>query len=238
MTVLREYHAAIGELVLQFEGTLERFVGDGVLVLFNDPLPQQDHSERAVRLALHMRERVHVLAEGWRKRGHDLGFGVGVARGYATLGSVGFEHRQEYSVIGTVPNLACRLCGDAKPGQILLSQKVVASVYGRIEVSPVGDLTLKGFHKPVPAFELVSWCGSCDESRHEAAGERARARRRPLRKPRRLPLLAHRCAVIEEYAHETRTIAVEGTSQLTSARSCASRRFELADPRSTGGGTP
>ena len=86
ITVLREYHAAIGQLVLQFEGTLERFVGDGVLVLFNDPLPQQDHAERAVRLSLHMRERIHALAEGWRKRGHDLGFGVGVARGYATLG--------------------------------------------------------------------------------------------------------------------------------------------------------
>jgi class 3 adenylate cyclase/CheY-like chemotaxis protein len=173
IAVLREYHNGIGELVLKFEGTLERFVGDGVLVLFNDPLPQQDHAERAVRLSLHMRERIHALAEGWRRRGHELGFGIGVARGYATLGSVGFEHRQEYSVIGTVPNLACRLCGEAKPGQILLSQKVFASVHGKIEVVPVRELTLKGFHNPVPVFELVSWRGSCDEPIHAATGERA-----------------------------------------------------------------
>ncbi|WP_262269417.1 adenylate/guanylate cyclase domain-containing protein [Microvirga yunnanensis] len=173
ITVLREYHTAIGQLVLQFEGTLERFVGDGVLVLFNDPLPQQDHAERAVRLALHMRERIRALAEGWRKRGHNLGFGVGVARGYATLGSVGFEHRQEYSVIGTVPNLASRLCGEAKPGQILLSQKVLSSVHGKIDVSPVGDLTLKGFRKPVPAFELVSWRGPCGEPISAATGQEA-----------------------------------------------------------------
>jgi adenylate cyclase len=163
IAVLREYHNAVGQLVLQFEGTLERFVGDGVLVLFNDPLPQQDHAERAVRLSLRMRECIHGLIEGWRERGHDLGFGVGVARGYATLGSVGFEHRMEYSVIGTVPNLACRLCGEAKPGQILLSQKVFDSVHGKIEVRPMRDLTLKGFHRSVPTFELVSWRESCDE---------------------------------------------------------------------------
>ncbi len=173
IAVLREYHNAVGQLVLQFEGTLERFVGDGVLVLFNDPLPQQDHAERAVRLSLQMRERIRALAEGWRKRGHNLGFGVGVARGDATLGSVGFEHRQEYSVIGTVPNLASRLCGEAKPGQILLSQKVLSSVHGKIDVSPVGDLTLKGFHKPVPAFELISWRGPCAEPISAAMDERA-----------------------------------------------------------------
>jgi class 3 adenylate cyclase/CheY-like chemotaxis protein len=173
IAVLREYHNAVGQLVLQFEGTLERFVGDGVLVLFNDPLPQQDHAERAVKMSLRMRECIHGLVEGWRKRGHDLGFGVGVARGYATLGSVGFEHRQEYSVIGTVPNLACRLCGAAKWGQILLSQKVFASVHGKIEATPVGDLTLKGFHRPVPVFELVAWRGPYDAPIHAAAGERA-----------------------------------------------------------------
>jgi class 3 adenylate cyclase/CheY-like chemotaxis protein len=173
ITVLREYHTAIGQLVLRFEGTLERFVGDGVLVLFNDPLLQQDHAERAVRLSLHMRERIHALAEGWRERGHELGFGVGIARGDATLGSVGFEHRLEYSVIGTVPNLACRLCGEAKSDQILLSQKLFASVHGKIEANPIGDLMLKGFHRPIPAFELVSWCGPCDEPICAAAGERA-----------------------------------------------------------------
>jgi adenylate cyclase len=162
IAVLREYQNAVGQLVLQFEGTLERFVGDGILVLFNDPLPQQDHPERAVRLSLHLRERIHGLAEGWRKQGHDLGFGIGIAGGYATLGSVGFEHRLEYSVIGTVPNLACRLCAEAKSGQILLTRKVFASLQDKIEVIPAGDLKLKGFHNSVPALELVSWQGPCD----------------------------------------------------------------------------
>jgi class 3 adenylate cyclase/CheY-like chemotaxis protein len=156
IAVLREYHAVVGDLVMQYEGTLERFVGDGVLVLFNDPLPQRDHTERAVRMSLKMRECIQVLAEGWRKRGHDLGFGVSVARGYATLGSVGFEHRLEYSVIGTVPNLACRLCSEARPWQILLTQRVFASLRATIEAVRIGDLQLKGFQKPVPVFELVS----------------------------------------------------------------------------------
>ena len=163
IAVLREYHAAVGELVLHYEGTLERFVGDGVLILFNDPILQKDHTERAVSMALDMRESLQTLAEGWRKRGHELGFGVGLARGYATLGSVGFERRLEYSVIGTVPNLACRLCAEARPGQILLSQRVMASLQDKIEAAPVGNLTLKGFHKPVPAFQLVSWRESCAE---------------------------------------------------------------------------
>jgi adenylate cyclase len=162
IAVLREYHAAIGELVQQYEGTLERFVGDGVLILFNDPLPQEDHTERAVRMALEMRERVQVLAERWSWRGHLLGFGIGMARGYATLGSVGFERRLEYSVIGPVPNLACRLCDEAKPGQILISEHVFAALSDQVETVPRGDLALKGFHNPVPAFELVSWRGTLD----------------------------------------------------------------------------
>jgi adenylate cyclase len=156
ITVLREYHAAVGDLVMRYEGTLERFVGDGVLVLFNDPLPQRDHTKRAVMMSLKMRECIQILAKGWRKRGHHLGFGVSVARGHATLGSVGFEHRLEYSVIGTIPNLACRLCSEAGSGQILLTQRVFACLRGTIEAVLVGDLHLKGFHKPVPAFELVS----------------------------------------------------------------------------------
>jgi adenylate cyclase len=156
ITVLREYHAAVGDLVMRYEGTLERFVGDGVLVLFNDPLLQRDHTQRAVMMSLKMRECIQILAEGWRKRGHDLGFGVSVARGHATLGSVGFEHRLEYSVIGTIPNLACRLCSEARSGQILLTQRVVACLRDRIEAVLIGELHLKGFHKRVPAFELVS----------------------------------------------------------------------------------
>jgi len=170
ITVLREYHAAVGELVLQYEGTLERFVGDGVLVLFNDPVPQWDHTERAVRMALEMRECIHVLDQSWRKRGHELGFGIGVARGYATLGSVGYEHRMEYSVIGTIPNLACRLCSEARAGQILLTQRVVASLHDKIEAVLIGDLKLKGFQKYVPAFELVSLLRQNSEAAHTAAG--------------------------------------------------------------------
>lgn len=164
ITVLREYHAAVGDLVMRYEGTLERFVGDGVLVLFNDPLPQRDHTKRAVMMSLKMRECIQILAEGWRKRGHDLGFGVSVARGHATLGSVGFEHRLEYSVIGTIPNLACRLCSEARSGQILLTQRVFACLRDMIEAVLVGNLHLKGFHKPVPAFELVSSRWSPDET--------------------------------------------------------------------------
>jgi adenylate cyclase len=164
ITVLREYHAAVGDLVMRYEGTLERFVGDGVLVLFNDPLLQRDHTQRAVMMSLKMRECIQILAEGWRKRGHDLGFGVSVARGHATLGSVGFEHRLEYSVIGTIPNLACRLCSEARSGQILLTQRVVACLRDRIEAVLIGELHLKGFHKPVTAFELVSSRCAPDET--------------------------------------------------------------------------
>ena len=163
IAVLREYHEcgrATGVPVRRNPRALCRRRRTG---LVQRPAAQQDHAERAVKISLRMRECIHGLVERWRERGHDLGFGVGVARGYATLGSVGFEHRMEYSVIGTVPNLACRLCGEAKPGQILLSQKVFASVHGKIEATPVGDLTLKGFHRPVQAFELVSWRGSCDK---------------------------------------------------------------------------
>jgi adenylate cyclase len=155
MAVLRAYHAALGELITAHEGTLERFVGDGVLVVFNDPLPQADHTERALRLALAMRDRVARLAEGWRRQGHELGFGVGVARGEATLGSVGFERRLEYSVIGSVPNLASRLCDAAKAGQILISERVHEAAKTRIEARYVGKLTLKGFQRPVPAYELL-----------------------------------------------------------------------------------
>lgn len=127
------------------------------MILFNDPLPQEDHTERAVRMALEMRERVYVLSERWSGRGHRLGFGIGMARGYATVGSVGFEPRLEYSVIGPVPNLACRLCDEAKPGQILISQPVFAALDDHVETVSRGELALKGFHHPVPAFELVGW---------------------------------------------------------------------------------
>src|SRR5208282_403842 len=124
MEVLREYHQTLGELIYRYEGTLERFAGDGILILFNDPVPCADHTERAARMAIDMRDRVGELTEHWRKRGHTLGFGVGIAVGYATLGRIGFDRRLEYAAVGSVINLACRLCDEAKAGQILVSQRV------------------------------------------------------------------------------------------------------------------
>ena len=155
LTVLREYHHCIGTLVAQHDATLERFVGDGVLALFNDPLPQEDHTGRAIQMTLEMRQHVQVLCETWAKRGYALGFGVGVTRGYATVGGVGFERRIEYSVIGTVPNLASRLCDEAKTGQILVSRPVIAALEDRAEFQLVGNLSLKGFNRPVPVFEIL-----------------------------------------------------------------------------------
>ena len=157
MTVLREYHAALGELIFRYEGTLERFMGDGILVLFNDPVLYPDHTERAVRMSLEMRDRVGALAHTWRRAGHFLGFGMGIARGYATMGQIGFDQRLDYAVIGTVPNLASRLCGEAKAGQILVSERVLASVEAKIEATPLGELGLKGLHRPVLAYDVVRW---------------------------------------------------------------------------------
>jgi class 3 adenylate cyclase len=155
MGMLREYHAALGELIFCYEGTLERFAGDGLMVWFNDPLPCEDPAGRAVRMALAMRGRVGELAAGWRKRGHELGFGVGIAQGYATLGRIGFEGRFDYAAIGTVTNLAARLCGEAGSGQILVSRRVYAAVEERVEAEAVGELALKGLLRPVPAYNVV-----------------------------------------------------------------------------------
>ena len=154
ITVLREYHETLGALIDKFEGTIERFAGDGLLVLFNDPLPCADPSARAVRMAVEMREQVAKLAAGWRAQGHELGFGIGIAHGYATLGCVGFEGRFQYSATGTVPNLASRLCDQARNGQILVDAKVHAQVKGLAEVESVGELRLKGFHRPVKVFNV------------------------------------------------------------------------------------
>jgi len=154
ITVLREYHETLGALIDKFEGTIERFAGDGLLVLFNDPLPCADPSARAVRMAVEMRDQVAKLAAGWRAQGHELGFGIGIAHGYATLGCVGFEGRFQYSATGTVPNLASRLCDEARNGQILVDAKVHAQVKGLAEVESVGELRLKGFHRPVKVFNV------------------------------------------------------------------------------------
>ncbi len=155
MGVLREYHAAMGTLILAHEGTLERFAGDGMMVFFNDPVPVPDHSARAIRMAVAMRERVAELSLGWRKRGYDLEVGFGVAHGYATIGAIGFEGRWDYGAIGTVTNLAFRLCGEAKPGQILVPRRVVGAVEELVEAEPVGELLLKGFLKPVSTFNVL-----------------------------------------------------------------------------------
>ena len=154
ITVLREYHETLGALIDKFEGTIERFAGDGLLVLFNDPLPCADPSARAVRMAVEMCEQVAKLAAGWRSQGHELGFGIGVSHGYATLGCVGFEGRFQYSATGTVPNLASRLCDQARNGQILVDAKVHAQAEGLAEMESVGELSLKGFHRPVKVFNV------------------------------------------------------------------------------------
>jgi adenylate cyclase len=154
--VLREYHAALGRLIHKYEATLERFAGDGLMVWFNDPIPCEEPSLRAVRMAAEMRTDVTALAEGWRKLGHDLGFGVGIAQGYATLGRIGFEGRFDYAAIGTVVNLAARLCSEAADGQILIDRKVQAAVEARASTEQAGQLTLKGLHRPVPTFNVTS----------------------------------------------------------------------------------
>ena len=155
MAVLREYHGAMGTLIFRFEGTLERFSGDGLMVFFNDPLPCPDPAARAVRMAAAMRECVGELSEKWRKRGHQLDFGVGISQGYATLGKIGFEGRFDYAAIGTVTNLASRLCDEARPGQVLICQRTYTAVEQLVEVESMGQLALKGLHRPVAAYNVL-----------------------------------------------------------------------------------
>jgi class 3 adenylate cyclase len=155
MGVLREYHAAMGELILAHEGTLERFTGDGMMIFFNDPTPVPNPQERAVRMALAMRERVDELMRGWRKLGYELDFGVGIAQGYATIGAIGFEGRMDYGAIGTVTNLAARLCGEAQPGQILIPRRLHGVVEDFVTAEPAGELSLKGFSRPVTAYNIT-----------------------------------------------------------------------------------
>ena len=151
MAVLREYHAEMGQIILAHEGTLERFTGDGMMIFFNDPVVVPNPSERAIRMAVAMRDRVKELAVRWEKLGYELDVGVGIAQGYATIGAIGFEGRWDYGAIGTVTNLAARLCGEAKGGQILVSRRVAGSVETLVDAEAVGALTLKGFARPVPA---------------------------------------------------------------------------------------
>ena len=155
MGVLHEYHKEMGQLIMAHNGTIEHFAGDGIMIFFNDPVLIENPAAQAVRMAVRMQADFTRLAQTWKKRGYDLQMGIGIAQGYATLGTIGFEGRRDYGAIGAVTNLASRLCSDAKAGQILVPQKVFGFVEDLVTAEPVGELSLKGFHKPVPAFNVT-----------------------------------------------------------------------------------
>ena len=160
MAVLREYHAAMGQLIMEHEGTLECFIGDGMMVLFNDPVPVPNPQERAARMALAMRGRFESIASAWSKLGYDIGMGIGIAQGYATIGAIGFEGRWDYGSIGTVCNLAARLCGEAKARADFDPATVVWPVStDLVEVEPIGELSLKGFQRAVTAYNVLGLKG-------------------------------------------------------------------------------
>ena len=156
MELLRNYHSEMGKLIFQFDGTLERFMGDGIVVIFNDPITCEEHGQKAARMAIEMRDRVKELRSAWRKKGYDLDLGVGLATGYATLGTMGFEGRMDYGTVGNLPNLASRLCAEAKGGQILTDQKTMSRLEDSFEAEPIDALTLKGIHRPVSAFNIIA----------------------------------------------------------------------------------
>jgi adenylate cyclase len=155
MKALREFHGVMGGRILEFQGTLERFTGDGLMVFFNDPLPIQEPARRAAAMAFAMKTDAAQLSEAWARRGYALGLGVGIAQGYATVGAIGFEGRIDYGAIGSVTNLASRLCDLASPGEILVSQRVYAEIETSVTAEDMGEVTLHGFKRPVRAFKLV-----------------------------------------------------------------------------------
>ena len=156
MGVLREYHAAMGALILAHEGTLERFTGDGIMIFFNDPVCVDDPAPRAARMALQMQQRTAELAAGWKKRGYELKLGIGIAMGFATIGAIGFEGRIDYGAIGNVTNLAARLCGEAAGGEILIAPRVAAALEGSgLDIEPAGEFTLKGLARPIAVSRVV-----------------------------------------------------------------------------------
>ena len=159
MALLREYHAAIGDSIIKYSGTLERYAGDGVMVVFNDPVPVDNPALQAVLMALEMRDAIGGLTETWRRWGHDIGFGIGIAHGFATLGTIGFEGRFDYAAIGTVSNVASRLCDEAKPGQILISPRVLTKVENAVKVEPAGEFVLKGIRRPLAAYNVLAQAG-------------------------------------------------------------------------------
>jgi adenylate cyclase len=155
MDFLRHYHSEMGQLIFKYEGTLERFMGDGIVVIFNDPIPCERHAHKAIEMAIEMRDRVKELRTTWRKKGYDLDLGVGVSSGYATLGTMGFEGRMDYGTVGNLPNLASRLCAEAKGGQILTDQKTMSRLEDAFEAERIEELNLKGIHRPVVAFNII-----------------------------------------------------------------------------------
>jgi class 3 adenylate cyclase len=155
MAFLRDYHAALGPIVARFEGTLDHYSGDGVMVFFNDPLPTPEPAKRAIEMAVAMREAAQQVLKTWRRHGHDLGFGVGISQGYATLGQIGFAERMDYTAIGTVCNLAARLCSEAKDGQILISRRVAVAVEEDAKLEEIGEVSLKGLSQAVAVYNVV-----------------------------------------------------------------------------------
>jgi len=164
--VLRTYHAEMGKLIFRFEGTVEHFAGDGIMVFFNDPVPCEEHTERAVRMALEMRERMKDLRASWLRNGYDLDLGIGLAAGFASVGNIGFEGRMSYGAVGNVTNLASRLCDEAKGGQILITKRTLSRVEDLAEAEFMGELSLKGFARAIPAFNIL---GLRQRSYHEGA---------------------------------------------------------------------
>jgi len=177
IALLRSYHAEMGKLIFKFGGTVEHFVADGLMVFFNDPVPCQDHTEKAVRLSMGMRDRVKELRTGWLQKGYDLDLGIGLAAGYAAVGNIGFEGQLDYSAVGNVTNLASRLCGAAKGGQILTDQKTLTQIDNLVQAEPLEELHLKGFVRPVRAFDIVSLRRHVEVEKRVNSGRRSRPAR-------------------------------------------------------------
>jgi class 3 adenylate cyclase len=156
MDMLRQYHGEMGRLIVKYEGSLERFTGDGLMIFFNDPVEVPDPEERAVHMAIEMKNAINVLREQWTKLGWELGFGVGITSGYATLGAIGFEERWDYAAIGTVTNLAARLCSTAEDGQILVTSRFLTKIEGIVESMSIGEIALKGFSRPVSVHNVLA----------------------------------------------------------------------------------
>jgi adenylate cyclase len=156
MALLRDYHAAMGPIVARFEGTIDHYSGGGIMVFLNDPVPTPDPARRAIDMAVAMRGAAQDLLRSWRRHGHDIGFGVGVSQGYATLGQIGFAERMDYTAIGTVTNVAARLCAEAKDGQILVSRRVAIAVEDNAKLDEIGDLSLKGLSQAVAVYNVAA----------------------------------------------------------------------------------